>query len=540
MFRALSDYKHEARARWIIPILVLTAYFGLSLMSMRHKTITYDEDAHLRYGRRILAGNSDRFDDSKMPVSALNAIPQAVAPSIPLSALQYVLGKFVAARLATLIGSLFLGYLCFRWSKQLYGYVAGLFTLVLYVFEPNMIAHSQLVTTDLYATVMVALSAYALWRYSIHRDWKHAVLLAVILGMSQIAKYTSVLLYPMVAVILLLRDSPEWLGYVRDRAIGKLWHYAMQVGLLAILVGLTGILIINIGFLFNRTLQPTGSYKFRSDLFQSVQSRIVQIVDLPVPLPHPYLEGLDHVYYNDTTNFRGNGKYYLLGELRNKPFLGYYFVAFLYKVPIAIQVIFLSAIVRYMRGPRRQHFLHNELFLIGPVIFFSIYFNVFNHAQLGLRYFLLTFPFIFIFSGNLLVGWRKFTRKQAIPLTIGLAYLILSVLSYFPHYLAYFNELVPDRRLAYKVLADSNLDWGQSDWYLSQYIKANPDVVVEPQRLASGKFVVGVNRLVGIMADAEKFEWIRENFEPVDTIAYSYLIYQISPEDIEAIKRENQ
>ena len=86
--------------------------------------------------------------------------------------------------------SMLLGYLCFQWSRQVYGFAAGIFSLFLFSFEPNIIAHSQLVTTDLFAAATITLACYISWRYSLVRDAKHAVALGVAVGLSQLAKYS--------------------------------------------------------------------------------------------------------------------------------------------------------------------------------------------------------------------------------------------------------------------------------------------------------------------------------------------------------------
>jgi hypothetical protein len=64
----------DPRARWLV-VLLLAVLFALEVASMQRLTVTYDEWAHLRYGQNILNLDSTRFDDSKMPFSALNALP---------------------------------------------------------------------------------------------------------------------------------------------------------------------------------------------------------------------------------------------------------------------------------------------------------------------------------------------------------------------------------------------------------------------------------------------------------------------------------
>jgi ATP synthase F1 gamma subunit len=80
----------------------------------------------------------------------------------------------------------------------------------------------------------------------------------------------------------------------------------------------------------------------------------------------------------------------------------------------------------------------------------------------------------------LLKNWPASSRRFKITIILLLLYLLASVLSYFPHYLSYFNELVLDRKNAYRILADSNIDWGQNRWYLREFQAQHPDYIFEP------------------------------------------------------------
>ena len=62
--------------RKLIVFMLLAIFFVLNISSVQNKSLTYDEPKHYRYGENILNLNSNRFDDSKMPVSAFNALPK--------------------------------------------------------------------------------------------------------------------------------------------------------------------------------------------------------------------------------------------------------------------------------------------------------------------------------------------------------------------------------------------------------------------------------------------------------------------------------
>jgi hypothetical protein len=234
-----------------------------------------------------------------------------------------------------------------------------------------------------------------------------------------------------------------------------------------------------------------------------------------------------------TGNLSGN--VYLLGRLSTvKGFPGYYIIASALKVPIATQIILLLALwVYFTQKDRRRNFFKDEVFLLTLVAFFTIYFNFFFNTQIGIRYYLPVFPLLYVFAGNLFIEWKKFSLVKKISAWALMAYLFISVFSYYPYNLSYFNEIVWDRKQAYKYLADSNIDWGQGKNELHQYLLKYPGAAYAPNRVRAGRIVVGVNDLVGVTTDPEKYAWLRNHFEPIDMIAYSYLVYKISPEEID-------
>ena len=116
-----------------------------------------------------------------------------------------------------------------------------------------------------------------------------------------------------------------------------------------------------------------------------------------------------------------------------------------------------------------------------------------------------------------------------------ISYMLVSVLSHYPYYLSYFNEFIWDRKQAYKYLADSNIDWGQGRYELDQYLLAHPDAIYKPQKARSGNIIVRVNDLVGVTVDPNQYAWLRNNFDPVGTIADAYLIYKISPNELKKL-----
>jgi hypothetical protein len=531
-------------SHWTIkfnPVFFLVAFSLLfflliSLFSVFNKSLTYDEPYHYQYGMNIVNGDSSRFDDSKMPFSIWNALPARVASYLPDGRLKIELQKMVVARFMTILFSLAVAYIVFHWARKLYGLLPAFVSLGLYIFDPNIIAHSQLVTTDIYMTGMVLVCSYWLWKFANSRAWQDGLIFSVLLGFAQLAKYTAISLYPVFAITFLIHDYSrlrEEINKERRKGIQtELWRYFKY----AVAMIVIGAAIINIGFLFNRTFTPLRDYQFRSELFRAIQTRI----DFPVPTPYPYLEGLDWITAKERTNL-GFIYVYLLGHTRfGQGFHGYYIVASLLKVPIATQIIiWISLVAYFVNKQRRQFFWKNEWFLLSLVFFYTIYFNFFYKAQIGIRYYLIVFPLLYVFTGGLFIDWNHFKKFQKTILCILAVGTVCSVLSQYPNYLAYFNELIGNHKQAYKYLADSNLDWGQDNFALQQYKLAHHKVLKAPEIPSNitepAIYYVSVNRLVGVINGPQPYQWLRENFEPMDTIGGSYLVYKITPAQMQVL-----
>lgn len=515
-------------------IIMIFALVNISSV-LRNFSLTTDEDKHILYGERVVSGNTNRFDDSKMPVTALNVIPKKLTLFTENEQLKYYLNKLSVARSITIFFSCILAYLVFYWSRSLYGFIPAICSLLLYVLDPNIIAHSQLVTTDLYVTLAICFAFFTLWKFANERNIRNGLLCLFALGIAQLAKYTAVILYPLFFIVILLYDIPQWIEAMRSRKmIAPLFLKYLRYSVFTLV---TSIIIINFGFLFNRSFTRFGDYQFNSDVFSRIQSNFPILQNLPIPTPYPYLNGLDLMRHTEQSGVN-SGNIYLLGQISElEGFAGYYFVASLLKVPISSQIIYLVALgVYFLHKGNIEHLRKNGIFLLVPVLFFAIYFNFLFNTQIGIRYYLPVFPLLYIFSGVLFVDWKGFSLVQKSSIIILLIFLFVSVFSYYPYHISYMNELIGNRLYAYKYLADSNLDWGQAKNDHFQYLKDHPgflkkseDVIVtDSKKPRPGGYIIGINDLVGVTSDPERFAWLRENFEPIETIAHAYLVYQIS------------
>jgi hypothetical protein len=532
-----------------------------SLFLPLRESLTYDENYYYRSGIDILSGKPS---ESKLPVanvmpaSALNPLfSKAIREAIPDQIISKSAKKSNATflgKLATIFVSLVLAIYLFCWARQLHGINAGFLALSLYILDPNIIAFSRIVNQDIFGACSIFIATYYFWNFLKFGGRQNAVLSMITFGVAQITRYTAVYLLPIYFLLTLSFYSSTIFNLIKTRNFKLILSGIKQFCTYVILLLLTALILINIGFSFEKTFTKLGDYKFESRTFTSLQSSSPLLRSLPVPVPYAYLRGLDLGKCKQETG-AGSGRPYLmnlLGSPKKGGFKRYYIIAFLYKVPIATQLILFMAVISLIRYRHQIKFWQNEAFLIIPTLVFFIAFSL-TGAQLGIRYILMIFPFLFVLSSRIAIGWEASKTRYRIWVTSLLAYLLISNLSYFPHYISYFNELLVDRKMGYTILADSNLDWGQNENYLRNYLQKNPDTmytsksignlelpadrVFDSEHPQTGLVLIGANDLAGIVGDPNRFKWIRKNLKPVEHVAYSHLVFKIQPQDLEPIRR---
>jgi hypothetical protein len=549
-----ADYEMSSRLwqwiamrGWLIACgALLTVLMLINVTSLRHKGLTTDEPLHYQYGYRVLNGVPRRtgaLDASTMPFSSVHAMTSvnlavlARAAGIPLDTSWS--GQVRRGRYATIAFAVLLALYVLKWSYELYGRNGALLSLSLYVFDPNLMAHDQLVTADMPAALMTTIALYHFWHYLKLGGKQRALFSAVTLGLSQLAKYSCVYLYPIFLVIAAIycRRRPTIEETRPDQAHNPTWNLR-RWSIVTMFFAVVSIVTINLGFGFDGIGTPLSGYTFKDPFFKKLQATPI-VSKLPLPLPVPYVQGLDLVKFEERMG-QAWGNIYMAGHLRVnhhdgtlRGFPGYYFYAAFFKVPIATQIIFLVALFGYVlrRGqPAGCGLRREEIFLLVPIVVYWTYLNFFFKTQVGIRHVLPVFVLATIFCGRFLADPEsKLRRYSALILVVWTA---ASALSYYPHFISYFNEFVPDRKLAYRHLADSNLDWRGNEWYLKEYIRRHPGVIVDPRKPQAGRIVVPVNALVGVNRNPEEYRWLRERFTPVDHIAYSFLVYDVPDESL--------
>ena len=160
-----------------------------------HWTQTVDKPQHLWAGQRILQqGDFTRFDNSKMPVSVLNAAGWLWSQS------PGVQGSWFWARAPQVLWLLGTLGLVFVWTRRKHGATPALAAAALVGFDPNLTAHAGLVTTDLPCTFGVLLACLMWSRFLEHPNTINSATAGAAVGFAQLTKFTAVFLGPILAI----------------------------------------------------------------------------------------------------------------------------------------------------------------------------------------------------------------------------------------------------------------------------------------------------------------------------------------------------
>ncbi len=499
---------------------------------------TPDEGAHIEYGRRVLHGRPVRdriYFNSKMPVSALNAIPQVAGEQLETHRLlprAALLQHWKLARAASVVSLIALNVLVFRWASGLYGPAAGIAASILVVLAPNLIAHGTLATTDGYFALGALLALYCLRRYLRQPTWGNAWVSACTLALAQLTKPFAIYLYAIAGLGLAAAALRRPRTGSSFTARGTTLYGAACLAAF--------LLVLNIGFGFDRSFTRLGSYRFASAPFVRLQQTVAGLPVLwraRVPVPYPYLQGLD-MAADDEAHGKSYGNVYLLGQLRNSKdprfhgFKSYYAVAWFFKEPIALQVLFLVGLLEVCRRRRFADFMLDEGLLLLAAGALVVWLSFFSRAQLGIRHILPALAVVVVIASAAFSRFPSLPRRAQIGLSLLVVWLGLSTFSYYPHLIPYMNEWAGDRRLSYRLLADSNLDWGQNQYLVRDFLTRNPDVVLDPDEPVCGRVLMSANRLTGVLGTrknwkAHSWAW---GYDPVAHVGYAHFLFHIPPD----------
>jgi len=444
---------------------------------MRRKSATFDEVVHLPAGYSYLTTGLFKinpqhpplikeicalpllFMDLKMPVDR-ETLRQG---NIPLT-YQWGFGRrflysqdadqiLFRGRIMAVGLSLGLAILIACWSFRLWGISGALLAVTLYLLDPTVTAHAQLVTTDVGLAFFATLFLWMLRRYVDQPSRIRLALAGITLGLALGAKFSAIILIPIALILLLLARITLPVAAAAARpspgAGGRPKKHAGQVANATQKSPLRPSPLMSLVFMLPiAALVVWAVYFFPSD-------------------PWFYLKGLATVNKDHDPGYSA----YLMGEMRSGRWYSYYLIAYLVKTPIPELLLLAAAGVLFFRGRRAA--LLDEAFLLIPALTFFIGYS-FTADNLGVRYLIPCYPFLMVFTARLgpaVAAGRAWVKAAA---AAALVWMIVEFAVIWPDHLAYFNEITGVPPQGSRWLDDSNLDWGQGLLQLRDYLAEHP------------------------------------------------------------------
>ncbi len=517
---------HKRRTFYLLGLIFLF-YIINGIYYLQAQSATFDEGSFLHYAIKLLSGHPERtnpmLDNSKMPIATLNLIPRAIAQVVhPAMEKKMTVAVIVSGRYISLFFSVFIIWLVFVWSKQLYGLYAGLFSAFLMSLCPNMMASAGLVTTDSYSMLFLLLSMYYLWKFTKTGTKRDFLFLSVFIALSQLVKQSLIHLYFIIPVAL-------FIFYIN---VARKLRWKSLAAYLMVFVFINW-LIINLGFYYRDTNTLLRNYHFMSQAFLTLQHLLPGC--LPIPLPKAFIEGLDMAKYFDQVG-GGNydlssfGKVTILGHASTYGSFWYYYLASLFfKTPLPSMVFIAIGLILMIKRRSKIEFIKNEFFLLLPVLYYLVYMSLFYKTQCGIRHIIFIYPFLYILCSRVMELLNiKYGSTVIFSLSI---VLVASVLRYWGNYYPYTNELVWDKKMAYQYVGASNLEFNQGAYFFQKYLKQHPEVQPVPERPAPGIFLINTNDYLDIW-NLHRYDWI-SHIKPSGHVAYNGLLITVRQQDIQ-------
>lgn len=376
----------------------------------------------------------------------------------------------IPARLAASLMSLLLAVLVFSAVREMFGKTEAFIALALLVFEPNLIAHGALVTTDMALTATLFGAVYALYRYCKKRGAARLLIAGLAVGAMLASKHSGILMTP---VFFLLLIADFWL--VRRNKIES--ELRLSRGIFKVTFAYTVIILISLTALwatydFRYYALPNASADTVSvvELFKTSSQpevaetglgKTVEIIRRTRVLPESYVYGLADIIA------WGEHKPLLLGKIYPNGQWFYFPLAFAIKSSIALLLLlplgFLT-VQLYRRHPREMLFL-----LLPSFAFFAI--SLTWSINIGVRHILPVYPF---FISAAAAGAGALARKYRFFFYILIATLLFHAFTAWrtaPNYIAFGNDFWGGTNNTYKLLDNSNVEWGQNLKIVEQYLE---------------------------------------------------------------------
>jgi hypothetical protein len=336
------------------------------------------------------------------------------------------------------------------WARRWFGPWTAFAAVTLFTLTPPILGHAAVATTDMACASMLLLALYAGVRWLERPGPWRAILWGGALALALLAKFSVIPFLVSCACLTALWAilcRPAW----EIAKKGQRRRQVLQLGLACIVA----FVVTWSGYRF--ALAPvTSGHGYRPPVERLGRLAPVadKLLDAKVPLGE-FLGGVASVFRHNQV---GHGSY-LLGEFRQTGWWYFFPVVLAVKTPLAFLALVLASLGVAWGWLRGEHWQRGMPLLFAVAILGCC---LPARINLGVRHILAIYPLLALAAGAGLVEiLRRYPLRSwpGVAMAVLLAALTIESASAQPDNLAYFNLLAghsPER-----ILADSDLDWGQ-------------------------------------------------------------------------------
>lgn len=350
------------------------------------------------------------------------------------------------ARLPMMAITLLVGLIVFGFSRDLFGTRGGLLALATYTVSPDVIAHGRLVTTDVGSAGFVVATCWMVWRAR-ERDYRWIVAAGAALGLAASSKFNVLVYLPVILSVAL---------WTTIRADGRVMRRLVLAGAAAV----GSLAIVWLSYLsVDPSLRLEAVEPIALQVGRTATGPMATVADL-LPFPEAYRVGLRYALAANTRPRPA----FLLGDsyLGGRP--AFYPLVLSMKTPVGVLALWAWSQLTLLRRPRRS----DVIAAVTLPAAFVLVVGVLSGVNLGVRH-VLPAVLLLIVGVGALGGPRRARTATKSPrpghrsaIAWGLVGITaLSAWLAHPAYLAYVNEPWGGPDNAYRLVADSNVDWGQ-------------------------------------------------------------------------------
>ena len=469
-------------------VVCLVLLLGLQLaLSVRQESQTWDEGDHIFAGYMSWARADFGLNPEHPPLVKLLATAPLLYLPLKVPELQdryfkeeaFLGGKeflyrndadaiLFRTRMAAATLTLLLAALVFVATREMFGTGAAFVALALLVFEPNLLAHGALVTTDVGVSCFMFATVYAFYRYVKAPSLWRLLTVGLSAGLTLAVKHSGIFLFPMLFLLAVCEVARHWIAARRGAgALAGIGRAALKHAAALVAVAAIALAVLWAFYGFRYQARPEGLQlnpplaEYVSGLKPHEAWGLTTLARWRV-LPESYLYGMADVRL--TADFYTS---YVLGKTYAHGVWFYFPVVFVIKSTLTLLALLLLTVL--VVATRRLNCWREILFLcVPPAFYFLVAMNA--ATNIGVRHILPLYVFIPALAGGAAWGLVQRNRRWAYVFVALLLFHAVSSARAYPNYIAYSNELWGGPADTHKYLSDSNVDWGQQLKATKQYL----------------------------------------------------------------------